>query len=1163
MSDPIYFQWQNKTLLKTIYPLREMKLRDFLVYYYEIDLWSEYKDKSDQDFKPEKDAYQAAQNSQWTVIFQKYADLRDYFLEEDVTDRYREKFPDFDQAFMDQINAIHKSFRKYFPNYKDPRKERVFLVGRISKMEELHKGIQKEVASKQRTIRNMGSDWGKADIYQKSIEKLEGITLKMADMELTSLYDFLGDFDKMRERRDQANKWFKDNKKGRASIATELKKKQWYVNRYPDKPQYAQEAGELEDQIKQLDKVINRVKDLPEKEQLAEISTAQKVTRKLVLRGKAEQYRESLSQKNHEQLLEEVVRKFLEEPARYPLWLQYMVIHFSGMRYKSAHGSWADPRELLQSLRMNSLIENDKRSSDATIETDAAEKIVEYEKKRKKEQDQTRRDKIQYYLDGMKSSKPYRKRKALLDLRIDEENDLVDEGLSDEQVLEELEEIQERDKLPDWMWKEIVAQTDLRLKYATDESWEELSPDEKEERNNYESRIYRDIMIDWKKKNLTGWREEHDRDNRLIVTRAVCNEVSEHIQHLRGHTPPGGLTSKPEWYLRNERHPDLVNGRPKPYFLKPDSRDDFTVGSTLLWLRWVNRLPNAWRIAHPLKLKNGEGLLPAGTVKRAARQAKKNKPKHKAKAAKQPTDWKNEISGRAFKRNRTVLVELEKVKVSAANKSGKPKGQGKKKVKKKTNQVKSKKKKMVRKEEQQWLRWMHEATVAEVAETADGTVVLTFETALPYEDKRRSTIGVFKHTVGELKYRITPRRFNGTFVGYVPEDKVNVPYADLEDMLDWNKILRREVLSETEMKTYWQKVKLREKESVAITPSDADSKQKDKRQPRMVIDSPVEVAPSLAAGKHKDWILCYRVDPAKKKAVVYKPKVMLARGMQLRVVKSSAVKIGKRTYYQVSRCDDEPRAEERYIRKDSVIDLPKGQVSRPVEAKGVFNLRRITSGNRKVKPVMGPTGIKLMDGTPFRISTVHKVTTADSGDGVIDADGIPDYYLIVKSPRKGRAKGLFIQTQAVNRISEEEYTRRFNLAQKEAALPPELQMVVVPKAGGDMVTLFKAIKASSGKAQGGNSRQKQKGSGPRIRKSVKDTLPKGDELTVASTKVVSKGKEYYRIIKYKHNSDFKDLYILAKEVKPLPKASSEGEPETTSSGTGAVPASRGRRPEHE
>ena len=36
--------------------------------------------------------------------------------------------------------------------------------------------------------------------------------------------------------------------------------------------------------------------------------------------------------------------------------------------------------------------------------------------------------------------------------------------------------------------------------------------------------------------------------------------------------------------------------------------------------------------------------------------------------------------------------------------------------------------------DQQWLRWIHVATVAKVAKTADGPVVLTFETALPYDD---------------------------------------------------------------------------------------------------------------------------------------------------------------------------------------------------------------------------------------------------------------------------------------------------------------------------------------------------------------------------------------------------------------------------------------------
>lgn len=45
MSETYSFQWQNPQLLKDIYPMRLQKLRDFLAYYREVDLWAEFKDK--------------------------------------------------------------------------------------------------------------------------------------------------------------------------------------------------------------------------------------------------------------------------------------------------------------------------------------------------------------------------------------------------------------------------------------------------------------------------------------------------------------------------------------------------------------------------------------------------------------------------------------------------------------------------------------------------------------------------------------------------------------------------------------------------------------------------------------------------------------------------------------------------------------------------------------------------------------------------------------------------------------------------------------------------------------------------------------------------------------------------------------------------------------
>ena len=99
---------------------------------------------------------------------------------------------------------------------------------------------------------------------------------------------------------------------------------------------------------------------------------------------------------------------------------------------------------------------------------------------------------------------------------------------------------------------------------------------------------------------------------------------------------------------------------------------------------------------------------------------------------------------------------------------------------------------------------MHEATVAAVAETADGPVVLTFETALPYDDPRRSTIGIFRRSVRDLRYFVTGRSFNGVFVGYVPE--AELPEEDLRHMLDWNKILRKDFVTKAQMQEYWNQV---------------------------------------------------------------------------------------------------------------------------------------------------------------------------------------------------------------------------------------------------------------------------------------------------------------------------------------------------------------------
>jgi hypothetical protein len=522
--------------------------------------------------------------------------------------------------------------------------------------------------------------------------------------------------------------------------------------------------NQLRSQIQaQQDKVAAQapILDRSDEDRLAEFSPTEVVTVRDIAKGKADDYRASLTGKDQAELLELVAERFLKEPDRYPLWLQYMVIHFSGMRYASAHGSWADPRELLMNLRTPPIAADFKALDQAAIDALCNDKISSYgatpgEDKPGPPQelpalsqttDATWKAKIGIHLRNMQSLSPYYRTKGLFDLLLDEETYNV-EQMTDDEVTEALQLLRVSRPIPDWMWREIVAHVpSLRLTDVTDPDWEHLTPQEQAEKNLAASAADRAMINLWEQDNLTGWREEHAATDQLIVSRAVCNEVAEHIQHLRGNIPGGGLTAKPQWYLSKVSEA-VRNGHASdpdaPYLLRgtvANARE----GASILYLQFVPDFPNEWRIAHPTRLSDGQDLLPpelftsgggggshyqldSGTVKRTG-----------------------------------VVSDASGARVSQV----------------------------------QWLRWIHEATIVQVTETAEGTVVLTFETALPYEDKRLSTIGVFKHDPSYVTFSIGTSTLVGAVAGYAPPGEI--PYKNLEPMLDWNKILLRQALSDAEL----------------------------------------------------------------------------------------------------------------------------------------------------------------------------------------------------------------------------------------------------------------------------------------------------------------------------------------------------------------------------
>lgn len=701
MAQPMYFQWQNEILVKSIYPMREPKLRDFLVYYEEIDRWAEYKNKN---IAADVSTYQKAQQNAAIAAYKMYSTLRNYFMQKDVRANYS-KFKPMDEAELTEINRLHDTFINYFP--KDIRGERDFVTMHMTNWGNHRRLIADWIKSRKNRLAAMDPNHPKFAPETKELEQKEKVTLPMAEQELEQLRVFLGTYDKIEKR-----------------------KLEWYQLKKKD-PNYS----------------------VPEADYLVQAPTAQPTVRDIVL-WKIEEYKNSLQNKNQFELLDMVYQRFNKDPKRYPLWLQYMVVHFSGMRYASAHGSWADPRDLLIKLRTPDVEKKVQAMDDATVEKICKEKVTAYESagatakpKLAQTQDKEWKTKVSYSMANVKAPGPKTRRVGLSALLVHEmAYDL--KSMPTSQALDEIRAL--KATFPKWAWKEIVRLTPLRVTEVTDPGWETLTPQEETEKISPQNNNLRMIIDQWKAENTTNWREEHGRSHELIVSRAVCNETAEHIQHLRGHLPPGGLTPKPKWYLTNETENKLT-GNPRPYYVKPAAEKDYTPGASILWLRFVDKQPDAWQIAKPIETKDKVGLLSQDLIGKKAGGKNDKKLGTNINAG-----WKYQL-GEVITRSRTTFD---------ANKKPIP--------------------------QQQWLRWIHEATVVEIAETAEGKVMLTYETALPDDERGTSSIGMFRKPLEWLLSDGTEDAYNRSFVGFVPEGQV--PMDDMKEMLDWNKILRRKVM---------------------------------------------------------------------------------------------------------------------------------------------------------------------------------------------------------------------------------------------------------------------------------------------------------------------------------------------------------------------------------
>jgi hypothetical protein len=156
--------------------------------------------------------------------------------------------------------------------------------------------------------------------------------------------------------------------------------------------------------------------------------------------------------------------------------------------------------------------------------------------------------------------------------------------------------------------------------------------------------------------------------------------------------------------------------------------------------------------------------------------------------------------------------------------------------------------------------------------------------------------------------------------------------------------------------------------------------------------------------------------------------------------------------------------------------------------------------------------VMIKAGTPFRVSTIHKITQGDRGDGVIRGDSsLPESLLIVECPGDSRAVGFLVPKGEVDEISEDRY--KLKITQPEVETPQELEVRAAPRKNKQDISLFK----KAGRAF----------------KPTGSSLPAGAIFEVDPTPEFLKGKNYYRIISCPADRDCFGLYANVKDVCPI------------------------------
>lgn len=584
------FLWKNPDLRKIIYPQREDSLRAFLEIVKSLELSNLIegsKDLPDEEIQKMIEKDKIALEVQIKELEDDKRSLQDYIKDE--------------KAEIAGAEMLKQEREKELRALLKPGAEATKTRAAKIKIEATIKTLSQKIENAQNNL-----DWvirkekraGKDLPKEKELwEKRKSDAIQSRDKLLSELETVKGQYDKLIGPLETTKEALVDEISGKKA---EIKNAEARIKKITTL--VSKSKTELA-KITKLAGSIQKRKDKPGKDIPAN-------EKSLLQQWRLKRYRDLLISMDHTALLVEVKKVFENQAARgfFPDWMQYAIIHFSGMRYASAHGTWEEnPQELLFILKDieidHAVDENaNKVRGEALLEMSSkeAQKIFSFEavKKQLRGKDLAALEKLipiaaslkEQYIELARAQDEARVkeasekittleeeaetllgefspavRKKIIALREKDKQALITrfrekskaklKALSTAQVLTILKKMRDDGQIPDYAWDEITSFTELRIEMPADrlvpkknKGLKDMSITPKVDPAEFTR--WKNILKLWyKKSDSTAWRKGHAKTlNVSIVTSLVCDQIGSMVQHARGLEPAGGLRKNALFY---------------------------------------------------------------------------------------------------------------------------------------------------------------------------------------------------------------------------------------------------------------------------------------------------------------------------------------------------------------------------------------------------------------------------------------------------------------------------------------------------------------------------------------------------------------------------------------------------------------------------------------